>query len=320
MKSFVYLDEYKMYSLSSQLMQGVTDYILNKNSSSETDSTQQNGQLASGRKMGEIIETASSSYEKKFLHDYAFTLFEDRLLDEQKLVVIGAEDRESSYDDVRKKVSNGKLVQFTSKCVFTDARDVVESLKYMEQNMRSLGVIGTNELRGELASRIDELKASPGGANKAELAKLINSLKDLSDPAKVTEYSAIDKFYHKHLSELLEFNFKNSLNVRMNIGGFIASADLNRSCLKIDEAALIRSYSRVTEIEFVMLGIVTQCGDSGMDANVDPDGDAIPKKESEQLKDALYNCSVALKALEDNFHGRKDNEIVVNPIAIYIQL
>ena len=56
MKSFIYLDRFKMYSLSSQLMEGVTDYILEETRGSVTDDISQKGPVASGRIIAEIIE------------------------------------------------------------------------------------------------------------------------------------------------------------------------------------------------------------------------------------------------------------------------
>lgn len=40
-KNFIYLDEEKMYSLSSQLFEGITEYVLNESSSEQSDSEEQ---------------------------------------------------------------------------------------------------------------------------------------------------------------------------------------------------------------------------------------------------------------------------------------
>lgn len=335
-KSFVYLDEYKMYSLSSQLMQGVTDYILKKNSSTESDTVQQNGKLASGRVMGEIIETVSADYEKKFLHDYAFTLFEGKLLEEGKLVVINSQDKDSDYKEIRKKVSNGKLVQITSKCIFADSRDIVANLRGMEQSVRSLAVVTSNDVREDLIAQIEELRKTPG--QSAEVVRLSKLLKDMSDASTLGNYSVNDKFYHKHLANVLETGFKDALDIRMNLGHVYVTADLDRKHLKMTEATLVKTYSRITEVEFVMLGIVTQCGDPAMVTGIEDHGSIDVESEMESveaesnlaeagnsdeeqiLKDALLGSAVSLKGLEDSFYGRKADELIVNPIAVYIQL
>lgn len=42
-KSFVYLDEYKMYSISSQLFEGLTEYVLSGKKSEYAKSEEQKG-------------------------------------------------------------------------------------------------------------------------------------------------------------------------------------------------------------------------------------------------------------------------------------
>lgn len=65
-KSFIYLDEYKMYSISSQLFEGLTEYILSGEKESITESEQQKGSLGSGRVMGDILVKEKDSSEKRF--------------------------------------------------------------------------------------------------------------------------------------------------------------------------------------------------------------------------------------------------------------
>lgn len=48
-KSFIYLDDYKLYSLSSQIFQGFTEYIISGNIASRTEEESQKGMFASGK-------------------------------------------------------------------------------------------------------------------------------------------------------------------------------------------------------------------------------------------------------------------------------
>lgn len=63
-KSFVYLDEYKMYSISSQLFEGLTEYVLSGKKSEYAKSEEQKGKILSGNLMGEILVKEQSSTEK----------------------------------------------------------------------------------------------------------------------------------------------------------------------------------------------------------------------------------------------------------------
>ena len=70
-KNFVYLDEEKMYSLSSQIFEGITEYILSESTSESQKSESQKGDIGSGRILGDILKQADRQSEKKFLHDYS---------------------------------------------------------------------------------------------------------------------------------------------------------------------------------------------------------------------------------------------------------
>lgn len=79
-KSFVYLDEDKMYSISSQLFEGITDSIFMASKKSYSENGEQHGEMSSGRKMGVILTKEKDTTEKRFLHDYAYNLFEEELV------------------------------------------------------------------------------------------------------------------------------------------------------------------------------------------------------------------------------------------------
>lgn len=73
-KSFIYLDSNKMYSISSQLFEGLTEYIVSSEKKTEVESTEQKGTIGSGKLMADIMESNMSKSEKKFLHDYSYIL------------------------------------------------------------------------------------------------------------------------------------------------------------------------------------------------------------------------------------------------------
>ncbi|MCT4534700.1 hypothetical protein [Halodesulfovibrio sp.] len=65
-KNFIYLDEQKMYSLSSQLFEGITEYILSEKTLSKEDKEEQKGPFNSGRVLADVINKSSTSVEKNF--------------------------------------------------------------------------------------------------------------------------------------------------------------------------------------------------------------------------------------------------------------
>lgn len=306
MKSFVYLDEYKMYSLSSQLMQGVTDYILKKDSHTETDSEQQNGKFASGRVMGEIIESTSANYEKKFLHDYAYSLFEDRLGELSKLVFV---DSTFTRKDVVGCVSHNQILKVKGKAKFVDFVEMVKSMRSMSAISQSLGVVTSNEERTRAFESVSQINTS----RKAELQSANNFLKELCD-VKTFAQASHETFYQKHLADVLEFSFGDTLELAMNFSDFRVSADLTRENLRESEHSIVKKYSRFTEVEFVLLGVVTQIGD------LTPHLESEEITEDHTMREAINISTAALASLENSFSQRSKDEIIIDPIAVYVEL
>ena len=91
-KSFIYLDEDKMYSVSSQLFEGLTDHIINYRLDGKSEEGEQKGPIASGRKLADIIIKERATKEIKFLHDYSYNVFEDGLIKENKVLQINSEN------------------------------------------------------------------------------------------------------------------------------------------------------------------------------------------------------------------------------------
>lgn len=74
-KNFIYLDTDKLYSLSSQIFEGVTEYIVSESISESEQNESQKGPVGSGRVMGDILRHNDKKSEKKFLHDHSYSLY-----------------------------------------------------------------------------------------------------------------------------------------------------------------------------------------------------------------------------------------------------
>ncbi|CAI8791693.1 hypothetical protein [Pseudomonas chlororaphis] len=307
MKHFIYLDRYKMYSLSSQLMEGVTDYILKESKRSEEDSTEQKGEFASGRVMAEIIETTSSNIEKKFLHDYAYSVFEGKLVAEGKMFDLSVGDTAS---EIKERIGNCKIIRVKARGMFVDSNEIVRSLRSFATIMQSFGIITTNDERQSLITSILEMQNAPG-SKKPDLARMQSSLKALSNPSLHGDQTGNDKLYHTHLADILEYCFKGSLDLSLVLGELHVSGELSREGLRESIESIIKKYSRMSEVEFTMIGIVTQCGDEKAD---------VGELDLTTMRSGVRNSIAALSEFEGNFSGRLEQEIIVDPIAVYIDL
>jgi len=66
-KNFVYLDVEKLHSLSSQIFEGVTEYVLNESSTESESSESQKGPVGSGKILGDILRQGEKTSVKKIL-------------------------------------------------------------------------------------------------------------------------------------------------------------------------------------------------------------------------------------------------------------
>jgi hypothetical protein len=115
---------------------------------------------------------------------------------------------------------------------------------------------------------------------------------------------------------VLNYGFQDQLEIQMELDESIFSANLNRSFLREPEELIVRKYSRKTEVEFTLFGIITQHQRDEFEEQ-----DDLEKNEDyENIKEALMNLVSSLSDVENTFTGRLSNEIIIDPIALYTEL
>jgi hypothetical protein len=95
-RSFLYLDQYKLYSFSSQLFEGFTDYIIRTRSTTESHTESRDMISAKGRKLAELVAEQQGITETRFLHDSAYNLFEEELADQQAILDVDSSGTSSN--------------------------------------------------------------------------------------------------------------------------------------------------------------------------------------------------------------------------------
>lgn len=306
-KSFVYLDDYKLYSLSSQLFHGFTEYIISGNSASHVEEETQKGMLASGKIMSDLLKKEKTSTEKKYLHDYAFNLLESELISRDILYTITPEDTTNT-------IQSKGIVKVTGRAIFNDYRTLQSSLSHFNSLGESFGYFQCKEQITELDnSASNALKTTNDRNQKAK----IKSAQQKANKAFVSFLQEnglhIAENDIKHMLNIMEYGFHGELEFRVspNRLPFQLSAILNREYLRDTEAQFVSKYSRQTEYDFTMIGIVTQSGKIS---------DQLVEHGPNGLKNACLNLAEKLTAVENVFLGRLDDECIVDPIAIYREL
>jgi len=324
MKAFIYLDEYKMYSLSSQLFEGLSEYVVSSETKTFEDSENQKGNIGSGRIMANIIRSERSKLEKKFLHDYSYTLFEKTLNEHGKILKLNNENADNNLG----KLSHFDFVKIEGRAIFNDMKKIYSTIE--DFNSFALATFffkhkQTIKAEKVADSQINQIK------DRNKKAKLKNSLsKNNLEKELLKKGTLLDDDSKKSYLKIIEYAYKDQFLVqfplRLNESSVLFSSIINREYLRESEDFLISKYSRETEKKFSILGLVTQEKGIGKNSqlneflnNTDIDKESVSESKS-KIKYSFMKMINAIMNLENVYRGPLKDEYIIDPISIYREL
>lgn len=320
-KSFIYLDEYQMYSLSSQIFEGLTEYIVNYSTEGNQNLETQKGPVGSGRVLGDIISKQLGQEERKFLHDYSYTLFENKLFEDNKVIVIDSENinkiNVNTLDDYA-------FIKVVGRALFNDVGIINDTLKNINSLGEAIAYLQNFENLQNIDGRNNPIlsvdKTAKGFAKKGG-----SQLSNISREEKAKEIAKelnlyFDQTFLDKVSLILNYGYGDQFEIKIDLFNSnenkrnTFSANLKRSSLKENENHLIKKYSRYSEKELVIFGIITQSQGKTTTNEVQE------QINPEEMKEVVLNLTSALSGIEEKFVGKLRNEIIIDPIAVYREL
>jgi len=310
-KSFIYLDEVKMYSVSSQLFEGLTDHIINYKLDRKSAEEEQKGPFSSGRKLADIIIKEGGTKEIKFLHDYSYTLFEDELIKDNKVLQINPEN----FDNEISKINEFSFIKISGRCQLLDVNMVHETLGQFNKIGEAVTYCITQEVR-------QAAKKDLGDKNLGDKQKL-KELKKLENVKKLAQEMGLshDQELINNLILLTKYGYKDHFEVQIPLPDFnetkyLFSSLLSREYLKEKEDAIVKKYSRTSEKVFTLFGFTTQ---SNLGEPTDSKIIESPIAQ-DNMKKSLKTLILSFGNMENFFIGKLPNEIIIDPIALYREL
>lgn len=308
LRIFLYLDQEKIISLYSQLFDGFIESIEDRKTESSIDQEKQKGQVGSGREMLISDENLKTKIERKILNDHVFTLVENRLKEKNRLLEI-TNEQVITKEEISNVLTPLQFIKVKGEATFFDSEALISLL----DNFNDLG-----EAMAFLETFSPELGTSTlnfdGKKPYNSSGKKNNFNEKIKNYAKEKNYH-LDNQFLISLKKMISEAYKNSLELSINIGDFNYTAALNRSCLRDDENLLIGRLARKTEAQITLFGIVTQIQNSSNDFNFEFDFEnGLP------LRSILKTLVSPVTELEKVFSGKTNNEIIILPLAIYIEL
>lgn len=310
-KSFIYLDIHKMYSLSSQIFEGITEYVLNESSTDSQETESQKGPVGSGKILADVIKNSSKSTEKKFLNDYSFTVFEDYLSREGKILDLSGPSLD--IEAVKESIKDFSFIKVKSRAIFNDVDKITELFTEFNTIGEALAHIGAYEEIKILKDQIEELKGQTN--NRNEKSRLETEYRRLTNISKLAKDSGLyqDPRFMSDLALLTKYGFSDQFEIQQAGGDMVFTSCLKREFLREKEDLLVKKYSRKTEKEVVVFGVISQAF-SAFEPEIDK------KPDYRNMKTGLMGIVEHLTNIENSISGKQENEIVIDPIAAYFEV
>jgi uncharacterized protein YlbG (UPF0298 family) len=321
-KSFIYLDNEKMYSISSQIFNGLTEYIVKTKKEKEVENTQQKGEFGSGRLMADIIESESNQSEKRFLHHSAYNLFEDELVKENKILDINL----NNIDESILKLSEYDFIKVTNKIAFSDATLIKDTFSRFNEMGVAITYVQHNSELDEANTAIKNMLDSTKDRNQKNKIQSLTKKFNVAEIAKEKGLFLDPKFIES-LTKVIDYGYKDSFHVQIpfitDTSYHLFSSLLSRNLLTESENSIITKYSRETEKEFTVFGLITQIKKSSekislYKKSLDDIEDEL--ENSSNMKEAIMKIVSAVTNIENTFSGKLDYEYIIDPIAIYREI
>jgi len=286
MRNFVYLDFDKLRSMSSQLFEGVTEYVLNRHASESEGHEEQKGPVRSGRTLADILRKTTSTSELRFLEDHAYALFEAELLERKLLTII---------DRAALTPIDSAFVLVKSKMSLNDTSKVTRLLAEFNTIGEAIYRVGNHD--SLLKKGLGKMPSDPEIRIRAK-----------------AEGMQLDQKFLDAIATVLNFGYQDFLEAQFELEGVLYSAPLKRDSLREREEMLVQKYARSSSVSFNVLGIITQQG-----VRAGPIASEVTNQAA-SLKSAMKGVINSMMEIEENFTGQVANEVVLDPIAIYFPL
>ena len=312
-KNFLYLDEYKMYSISSQIFEGITEFLTDYRGTAREESEEQRGPIASGRQMADILRTESGSQERKYLHDYSYSLFERRLRDHGRVISVSLDTILESINSM----ANATFVAITARVAFSDLNVIKSTIASYNQIGEAITYLShSNEFEQQQEMLSNSATSNRDRNRQAKTRQQQKQFEELIQQTAKSSGLHLNPTMIEKLEFILEYGFQDLFEIRMRLADYIFTACLKRECFRENEQLVVRKYSRFTEKDFVLFGTVAQSSDV-------VDNESIRAEEVNSdlpLKEIIMALVGSLAEVESHFSGRLTNEIIIDPIALYCEI
>lgn len=297
LKNIIYIDYEKVYSLSSQLFEGITQSALQHKESTlsnsdaiEVKAQHKSSESSDTQKLSTIINP----------HDYHYLKFEEELYSRGIITDINT-------SIPFEKINPSSFVKVKCQVQFNDYEKLKDTSKRFAEISYAINYVHKTEDIDSLAQLLKELKpkSSEYTLIKQKQSELMKELDDLVSDTK-------KKFFDK-LSLVLDYAYGTEIEISQELHNVKFTSFLIREFLKTSPEMFVKRHSRRSASEFSVVGIITRPPKS-------PEMDDREERIIDGIRSAAWNMNDALFDLESTFCAPDSNEYFIEPIALYHEL
>lgn len=298
LKNIVYIDYEKVYSLSSQLFEGIVQSAIEQQESTlsnidalEVKTEKKSSSLSDTSKLSTVVNP----------HDYHYLKFE------KELIRLGLLSSISSEDFSVDKIQSGSFIKITANIEIID----FNKLKDTTKDFTTLGYAIHYVNKYDELEQIENLLLEKNHTqnNKRKLLDLkSNILKGIEKDAAKEK-----KKFFDNLLNVLSYAYGDELEISQIVDNYKFTSFLTRNFFKLSPDMLVKLYSRKTKSPFTVVGIITQIH-SDSKSETETESDAI------DIRSAAWNMNYAMADLESTFCIPHKNEYFIEPIALYTEI
>lgn len=325
LRDFIYLDVDWLYSLYSQVFEGIAEKIVQSYLDGLQSIDTQKPRPLSGKDLQTGVSEFTSRTENKILYDHMYNQLEAQLA--EAILV----PNNISSDNYREKLSSIFMLKVSGsaeiedydrlKDLLVDFNTLGEALAYIQTYSDAESLANLQDVENVIAQTTDRNQ-------KAKLAKKLGRAKNATTLAKERGLH-YDENFLKHLNYLIEKFYVNTLEVVLvpesGIQNIAFRGVLNRQWLRIFPTFLRTLYRGYVESNWTMVGQITYLPDRNL-----PEEIPTPEKSKNDeengnttetdstFRDAFRNMFLTAMGVEQSFLETKNRvEILVRPLAIY---
>jgi muramoyltetrapeptide carboxypeptidase LdcA involved in peptidoglycan recycling len=134
---------------------------------------------------------------------------------------------------------------------------------------------------------------------------------------------AMDQDFLDKIKFVLNYGYKEQLEAKVYFledsgnNYYSFSSPLKRNYLKEDEHLIVSKFSRYSEKEFVIFGMITQSKENQSGVPVEQNTNS---QDFKHIKQAISQLISGILHVEEQFLGKVENEVLIDPIAIYREI